>query len=460
MKKFLCILASVVLLLGTIKTDIADALSFTPTLKDKISSEAVVLYNIDTTSVVYEKNPDKQMNPVQLVQIMTAVIVLENVTDLNQKYECPVEIYDEFTRYSDTYPAEQFPYNEVTLCDLDAGDAVTVKELLYAMMLSSSCEAAGTLAYHVGDGSVEKFVEMMNQKAKEIGAVNTKFTNPHGLYDENQYTTASDMMTITEYAMTVPGFIEIASANTYKIPSSDTLSVEINLSNRNLMMNADSEYYYPNAKGIKTGSSGQSGRCLVTKASKDGQSYIIVLMSSPLGLDNDESYTNLKDATALFDWAFDKIKHTTILQSTEEIQTVKVNYAVGRKSINLRPAEDVQCMWESTLNTASIDTSDITYLYKELNAPIKAGDKIATLTLRYSGDVIDTVDLVAYSDVERSIFKYSSEIINSYFKSASFKNALRIACALSVLYIILVLYVANKRMKKRREKRLAQSRKR
>lgn len=456
MKKFISILTVLIIVFNfAYLPDMqrVSAISFQPA--ENVYSDSIILYNTDTKTVVYEKKADEKCAPAQLVQIMTAIVAMEKADSLQTVIEVPSNIFDEFYAYEEKYPEDQFPYNEVTTCYLEAGEQLKIEHFIYAMLLESSCEAASTLAYRLGEGSIQNFVNMMNEKAKEIGAVNTHFTNPHGLYDEEQYSTARDILLITEYALTVPGFAEIAQQARISTGGTNIHPDGIIMENVNPMLHENSSYYYPGAKGIKTGNSNQSGRCLVARASNNGSNYIAVLLNAPLEINGESEFTHLEDAEKLFDWAFEFISHQVVLQSTEEIVTVKVNYAKGKDTINLKPANDVKCMWLTTLDTSSINRTDIEYVYEELNAPVKAGEKLGTLTLRYLNNEIAQVDLVAYSDAELSYIKYSMAVLESYLSSGALKKALKTATLISLLYMIFVIYLINRRAKKRRESRMS-----
>ena len=266
------------------------------------------------------------------------------------------------------------------------------------------------------------------------------------------------MLLITEYALNLPGFAELSSNLTYSTGGTNFHSEGLSFKNVNFMMDPNSEYYFKGTKGIKTGNSNQSGRCLVARASRDGQNYVAVLFNAPFETDEygNDIFTHLNDASRLFDWAFRELEHKVVLEETQEIRSPKINYAKGKDYINLKPASDVKCMWLSTLDTSAIIT-EIDYMYEELNAPIKAGEKLGTLKLRYLENEIGTVDLVAYSDAEFSYFKYAAEVLRTYFKSSALKNALRIATGLTLLYVVFVFYLLNLRAKKRRESRIAKA---
>ncbi|MDR1673869.1 MAG: serine hydrolase, partial [Oscillospiraceae bacterium] len=150
-------------------------------LETELKSDAGILVNVDTGTVIVEKNPDKQLQPAHLVHIMTAIVVLENCPDITAEVLTMDENIFAVTNYD--YPGD------LRNSGIKDGDKLTVKDLLHAMILQSAHEAANMLAYRFGDGSIENFVSKMNAKAKEIGVNNTTFTNPNGLYSVNQLST-------------------------------------------------------------------------------------------------------------------------------------------------------------------------------------------------------------------------------------------------------------------------------
>ena len=137
--------------------------------------------------------------------------------------------------------------------DIQRGETLTMQDLLYGMALQSANEAANIVADYLGNGSISDFVELMNQKAKEIGAVNTHFTNPHGLYGADHYTTAYDIYLIAKYALSVPGFQDLVSTTVYTAQYADKHTEPLNFYTTNKMMVKNSDYYYEGLSGIKTG---------------------------------------------------------------------------------------------------------------------------------------------------------------------------------------------------------------
>ncbi len=373
--------------------------------------------------------------PAQLTNIMTAIICLENCQDIkNTKITADNELYGDIYRYE--YP------NDIRYGDIYNGDVLTVEDLLYAMMLASSAEAANILAYEIGGGSIQNFVKMMNEKALEIGATNTVFTNAHGLYDINQVTTANDMAKITQYALKIPSFEQIATTQIYR-PSIPNLENNHNESwywtHSNIMM-SKGDYYYEGVRGIKTGNLEISGRNLITMASANGSKYLVILLKAPLYDENGKSrFYHLEDAKNLFDWAFENIEYKTIVNATEELGEVYVKFGSGDNDyVLVKPAEEYNTLWLNTISLTSIQ-KDIN-LEKNIVAPVEEGQKLGTLDLKLSGESICTIDLVAVSSVERSSTKFNIEVAKQFKNSKWLKRGLIFSFILTLIYIIICIY--------------------
>ena len=222
-------------------------------------SQAVYLENLSADAVIYEKAADQRSYPASTTKIMTYIITAENVADLDQT---AVTIRQEVIDGLD-------PESTVMGLSSHVGEQVSVRDLLYGLMLPSGNDAALVLADYVGDG-IPGFVSKMNAKAAELGCVNTHFANPHGLYDPEHYTTARDMALIAKHAMTIPGFMDVCNTVYYTPDGFDTLH------NTNYMLDEDEDYYYPYTRGIKTGYLDEAGKCLVTSSDKDGDQYLCI----------------------------------------------------------------------------------------------------------------------------------------------------------------------------------------
>ena len=220
------------------------------------SAVAMALVDGDTGELIYCKNGDKKMYPASTTKICTAITVLEHWTNL----DLPVAIPDEAVGI------------EGSSLYLQHGEMLSVRDLLYGLMLQSGNDCATALAIIVGD-SVEGFVKLMNETAERAGTSNTHFTNPHGLHDPDHYTTAKDLCAISYYAMQNETFRDIVSTKRHKT-SYHNHDYDRNFPNKNKIL-----FNYEGGNGIKTGFTKASGRCLVSSATRDGKTYICTVLN-------------------------------------------------------------------------------------------------------------------------------------------------------------------------------------
>ncbi|MCQ2458954.1 MAG: D-alanyl-D-alanine carboxypeptidase [Ruminococcus sp.] len=435
MNKIISAITAAVIALPFINTANTQAISFP--MKGTLKSESAIVVNLDVNSVVHEKNADTKQSPGPLVNIMTAVVCLENCSNLNEEVTVHEDVYQ--------YLYETEYQSDLRWANILNEDVLTVSDLLYAMMLTSSMEASETIAYHIGDGNTENFVKMMNNKAKEIGLDDTHFTNATGMYDEQQYTTARDMATLTEYALSVPLFETIATTYTYNPsvpnPQNHKSHEEWIWTHSNSMMDPNGNDYYSGAKGIKTANLEMGGRSIVAMASRDGNKYLSVLLKSPLtDADGDTAFYHITDCTDVFNWAFRHFSYQTILASTAEVGELPVSLANGNDYVLARPKEDISLLWYDEIDTATISKDKIKWYQDSLQAPVAKDEPLGKVTLEYSGEELGTVELVAVSDVERSSSKYNIYAAKMFRKSSWFKRALAVSGILCGLYVLICIY--------------------
>ena len=449
MKRFFALAASVMLLLPFIRVPSAGAVSFE--YKDKLYSESMMLVSLDTGDPISEKNADSPQCPASLVNIMTAVIVLENCKNLSEEVTLDPNVYGHI------YDALDDP-EDLPMVEVQDGDTLSVNDLLYCMMLTSSVEASETLANHVGKQIVASgggngkpvaaFVDKMNAKAKEIGMNSTVFTNAHGMHDPAQYTTARDMATLTQYALNVPLFREIATTQSYTPvvpnPSRHPKQDAWIWTHSNVMTDpTDNVNYYLGAKGIKTGRLETAGRNIVTVASRNGYSYLVVLMKAPFKDEAGEStFCHIKDATNLLNWAFDSFSYQEILSAVTEMgeKPVKIADSNSKGFITAVPKQSVELLWCNDVDIKNVDITKTVWYKNSYQAPIERGDVLGELTLYYSGNPIATVELVARDNIERSKTKYNLEVAKRFHKSKWFRTAIKISIILSAIYILICIY--------------------
>lgn len=240
-------------------------------------ARAEIAMELSTGKVLLQKNPDVKLPMASTTKIMTAIIIIEDC-DLDEELITPPQAVG--TEGSSIY--------------LKEGEKIDVRDLLYGLMLRSGNDAACALAIH-HSGSIENFTKVMNERAKEYGAVNTNFTNPHGLPDENHYTTAEDLCKIACHAMNNEKFREIVSTVNYR-------GKFRNYTNKNKLLTS-----YEGANGVKTGYTLKAGRCLVSSAERDGMDVVCVVL---------DCYDMYERSKKILDECFDKYKLVEIDKNT------------------------------------------------------------------------------------------------------------------------------------------------
>ncbi len=430
-KKLLSVFMAVLIVCCFCTSLTGQAVSFTPNFE--INSAAGILINTDTGDILYEKNADVQYMPGSLVQIMEAAIILENCTDLKMQIVCDSELVK---RYQTTEYADDLRY-----ADIYQDDVLTVEELLYAMMLTSSCEAAVLLANQFGNGSVATFVDMMNAKAQEIGCTQTNFTNVTGIGDASQKTTARDLVKITQYAISVSRFMTFASAVSYvpETPNTERHKEEWVWTHSNAMMQENSTYYLEGTKGIKTANLTQQGRSIICQGIKDGNTFLVVLLGAPF---TDEGGTlkfyHMIDAVDLLKWAYTHFNYQTILSDSTELGQITVKNGSGVDYVLVRPEKSFMTLW--------YDGADINSVIQEIklqdnvSAPVKEGEKLGTVTLKFSGQELAVIDLVSTSSVELSQKKYYLALAKHFPHTEWLTRAIFLSAVLCAVYLVLCIY--------------------
>lgn len=343
-----------------------------------ISSKAGILVEVSTRRIIYEKRSTEKMWPASTTKIMTAILVLENCN------------LDDIVKVNQS-ALDDIPSGYVT-CDLQAGEELSVNDLLKALMIKSANDAAYVLAEHVG-GSVDGFSDMMNQKAKELGCTGTHFVNPNGIHDDRHYSTAYDLYLIANYAMKNENFRNLVSITEYTLPITNKYSTEDRiLKTTNDLINPNSSNYYDFAIGIKTGYTSQAGNCLVSEASRDGLEFISVVL-------NGDRFT---DSKKLFNYAYDNFTLTKIREKDTVVDTIEIENATKEtKNLDLLIDESITIINNKNLDVNKI-IPEIT-LKEEVLAPIKKGDEIGTI--KYKVDDIEySAKLLAATDVEEQTY--------------------------------------------------------
>lgn len=428
MKRIVAVILSVVLLyLIPFSASTAHGVNFSPNFE--LQSKAALLYSLDAKTVLYEKGSAASVMPAQFVQLMVAALCIENCDNISGAVvEADEILFSEFKKYK--YP------NDLRYADISSGDKLTVEELLYAMLLTSSCEASVMLADYFGQGSVAAFVEMMNAKAKALGMNSTVFVNPHGLFDAGQLTTVDDMCKLALYALSVPKLESIATAVSFspKSPMRAGADKKIVWTHSNTMTDSKDANYYNGAKGIKTANLQQYGRNIMVEASKDGHNYLVILMGAPMYDENRTAhYYHIEEAEKLLNWAFDHFNYESLIGVNEEITELTVENAKDIDYVILKPAHEVLMLWPDTQDRSAIQR--IITKEDSVKAPIKHGQKLGTIELRLAGENVCTVDLIAGNDVKQSFVKFNLSVMPGFVKSGWIRTAIWVSLLITALYI-------------------------
>lgn len=417
----------------------AAAISYEPDFT--LTSKAVYLENLDTGLVLYEKNTDQQMYPASLTKIMTAILVLENVKDLDGETAAyPMWIQD------------MLYGTNASLGGLIVGEKLTIRQLLTSALVQSGNESAMILAGYVGSGGmadfmprdITSFVEMMNDKAKALGCMGTHFTNPTGLHSDNHYSTARDMAIMAKYAMQNPVFASLVKNYAVQLGQTNKHS-DLWQYSTNKMLLTSSPYYYAPVVGIKTGSTDEAGRCVISQAEDNGYRYFCVVMGAPSTAA--EPFPNFIETRQLYRWAFGTFSLKTLLEQGELMAEVPVKYSGDGKIAKLAVKDDVVKLLRNDISSDSIIYH--TELPESIEAPVAAGDSVGTLHIMLMGEEIGTAELVATQDFSLSWFRKALGTIGALLSSTTAKIILIVVVLAVVAYIV---YMVQHNKKKKRHR--------
>lgn len=450
--------------------------------------KSLFMLNIDTDTVVYTLNPDDPLPMASMTKIMTYIIAYENIPNIeNTEITVPQAVADDLEGSGSS------------LAGVQVGEKLTGYQLLNLLMIPSGNDAAVTLMKYVDsqyasgqlvppdapdpedpgageeDGQavtdagdyvvpeggmtdytgISYFVQLMNEKAEELGCKNTHFTNPHGLHNENHYTSARDMGRITQYAMKLPYFMDIVGEQDYsKEPTNvDPDGTWVSNTNRMILPFEDdygNAYWYSYANGIKTGSHDQAGYCLAASATTFGYTYIVIAMGNMEGYERGV-HEEMLDCRTLFRWAFTSLGKKTIASQGDIMSSVKLEYAYQKDELLLAASENVSVMLPDSVEQSSIVVT--VDKPESVQAPIRKGEVIGTATLSYANEVIATVPVVATESVARSDLIAGWEQGRKLLSSPWFVAIMATIGALVVVYLILVVFYRRKQKQLKRVKK-------
>ena len=395
------------------------------------------LLDANHNELLYDMKANERAYPASTTKIMTALLVMEAI-------ETGVLIPGTVVTISET--AIQGIPSAYVISSFKAGEQISIENLLYCMMLPSSCDAANALAEAV-DGTIEDFVAHMNRRAGELGCQGTHFTNTYGLHSEDHYSTAYDLAIMMQAALEYDLFRTIIKTAAYTVPPTN-LSKERYFFNTNGLISNNwyLGYVYDKCIGGKTGNTDAAGRCLVA-AAEDGDELLIsvILGSGPMEVpgQSDLKQGQLIESKRLLEYGFSNFHRVTITKEGEPVDKVKVTMSRQADEVNVKPQGSITRTLPKSMDLDDIE-SRITLFSDTVEAPVEAGQVMGTMTLYYGDEVYGTLDLVAVTSVERSDLLYKKQQFFDFFQTTSVKLAL-IAGAVVVGIAALNLLVLRKR---------------
>lgn len=412
------------------------ASAYTPTFD--VASNNVMLVNTDTGDVLYDKNSADRIYPASVSYLMNALVVCENVLP-------------DDTVTVDGSVVGKLSGTGAIVANLTDGEQITVKDLLCCMLISSHNDAALALAQYAAGGA-DEFVELMNEKARQLGMTDTNYSTPVGLYNENQYTSARDIYKLAKAAFSNADIAEILSNTRYTVPATNKSKQRL-LTNTNRLIDRTTSYYYKYATLGKTGNSDVSGRCVVSAASYEGANYICVVA----GNDGTSAQRNdFQDSINLYRWAFTSFEYKTVINKGEQIPvSAKVDLSWDIDSITLTAGESVIALLPKDADLSTIEY--VAHLDKDVyDAPIKSGDVLGTAEIYYlnptlnDSEPVGVINICAGEDVDRNIvlliWRWIHSVISNVF--------VIIAVILLIILFIALTVRANIKAKRERNKKL------
>jgi D-alanyl-D-alanine carboxypeptidase (penicillin-binding protein 5/6) len=400
-----------------------------------MQANAACVYNIENKTYIFDKNKDKQIYPASTVKLMTAILAVEALgNDLDRKVTVT------------SAALEGVKGNNIAL---KRDEVLTVRELLQALICGCANDAANVLAIETA-GSIENFVAMMNQKADEIGATNTKYTNPTGIHHPAMVTTAADTALIAAYAHEYALILEISSAEKFRIEATNKQPERI-IFNKNYYFASNIEYKYRWSvpRGLNTGYTAEGGYCLVTSAAREGLTYIVVVMGARADEQNIYSYV---EASKLVTWALKAYGYTMLLTTSDMICEIPVKLASRVDYVTLFPSENIELYLP-----VNADIKNDVHLTWQLDvdsfiAPVSEGQLGGRLTVTYNGNIVGTYELVTRNSVSRNNILYVLDLIRGIIETPQLKMIVTIIILTAVGYFLLVIYLSLQRQRRRRRR--------
>ena len=382
MKKKLIFCICIVLVIITCISSVPFSANIYET-KVEVTSAAAMVVNLDTETVVYSKNIDKSRYTSYLCNLMTYIIVRNNVKDIETEIEIKQDVLDAVKNSDNTL--SKF-----------VGKKLSVEDLLHILMLTNGTDAAYVLADYVSKGDINAFVDLMNKKAMSLGCTRTKFSSPGAVFDLSQVTTCSDMYNIIKAAYNTPDFKTISGK--YEYSTVEIKDAKPEFKTTNSLINPDSPYYFKHTKSGKFGYDTLAKGNVAVTTTFNGTNYACIVM----GASNDSEHNAFTETKQLLTWAYKGLGDKHIIKKDKVLYTIPAQSAFGEVQVQLTTGKDI-------IRTVPIDYEDskITYEFGDtwvMEPPIFVGQNMGTAKIYYDGKFFEEINLVSKSSVGVSMY--------------------------------------------------------
>jgi len=407
-----------------------------------LEAPSAILAEAGTGQILFEHNMNERRPVDSLAKIMTLLIAVTAVEDKAAREESIIEM---------TESAWFDVTSKNTTQNIKPGEKMSLLNLMYSAYVGSANEACNMIAEHIA-GSVDSFIEMMNARAIELGCEGTNFTNTHGQYSSNQYTTARDQFLIFSEAMSKELFAEISGTFRHVTDSVDG-SAQRTLRSSNSLLNASGKYYYRHCSaglasaisdGGVTNATIESGYSTVAFAEADGLALIVVVLgASDVALeDGSTDLLNFTEARRLFEWGFTEFGWRTILSSNELVERAPIMHGAGADFVNLKAETEIKLLIENSVpiedfvRTVNVYSEARNY---QLVAPIQAGDILGEISLTRNGVEYGPIHLVANTSIELHRFEFIRMQVTDLMSSSGARYVIWGLAILVASYAVLVI---------------------
>ncbi len=398
MKKAAALIAIVLIIILNISAVFAESLN--------LDAKAYVLIDKHSGQILYDFNGDKRIFPASTTKIVTAIVALE------------------LGKPDQVMTASLAAVNDIgengSNIGILAGEKFTMKDLLKALLIRSANETANIIAENLCPKR-QDFIDLMNKKAKELGAEDTHFVNACGIHDDNHYTTANDLAKFTRYAMTLQTFRDIVSEKYLTMPVTGKHPSWPVMVTTNKLLFSKSEYY-TKVIGVKTGYTSQAGNNLISDAVNDkGMELIAVLIGAAHG--EREKYSK-----ELLEYGFKNFSVQSIIKRKEVVKSIKVADSSDEKALDLIAAKSLSTVLPK--DKSKWDLKVVKQIKKNIEAPVKKGDTLGYIQYERKGIILGKVDLTASKSVSK---KFSAKVRDTFGGIFQLKLFVRIVITLIIL---------------------------